>query len=65
MQDLSDSPKGAVDFKTDKGTHGYGEVEIRKQINLLQNYTSIYTDITNWNNRNETFTCLETSVYKG
>jgi len=47
MQDLSDSPKGAVDFKTDKGTHGYGEVEIRKQINLLQNYASIYTDITN------------------
>ena len=47
MQDPSDSPKGAVDLKSDKGTHGYGGVRIRKQIKLLKNYNSIYADITN------------------
>ena len=69
MQDPSDSPKGTVDFKSDKGTHGYRIVKIRKQIKLLKNYTSIYADITNWNNitciANWTFTFLETGVCKG
>ena len=47
MPDPLDSPKGTVDFKSDKGTHGYRKVKIRKQIKLLKNYTSIYADITN------------------
>ena len=42
MQDPSDSPKGTDDFKSDKGTHAYRKVKIRKQIKLLKDYTVQY-----------------------
>jgi len=30
LQDLSDNPKGAADFKTDKGKHGMGDMDKSK-----------------------------------